>query len=102
LGIVKERGFIGKSSGISLVNAALNLKADVKREQRKDVLGHSHSPEQSADDQVGVDSGVAAWSSRRLQYWRWKPVSHHINIFAVFNLSFMSAVAERRVPHKDL
>ncbi|KAJ7926737.1 fungal-specific transcription factor domain-containing protein [Mycena leptocephala] len=73
LGIVKERGFIGKSSGISLVNAALNLKADVKREQRKDVLGHSHSPEQSADDQVGVDSGVAAWSSRRLQYWRWKP-----------------------------
>ncbi|KAJ7820488.1 hypothetical protein B0H13DRAFT_2451607 [Mycena leptocephala] len=62
----KDRGFIGKSSGISLINAAINLKADVKRKQHS----HSQSPEQSADDH---DSAVPAWPSRRLEYWRWRP-----------------------------
>jgi hypothetical protein len=77
LGIVKDRGFIGKSSEISLVNAAINLKVDVKREQHS----HCQSPEQSADDHVEVDSAVPAWPSWRLEYWRWKPVSRRIIIF---------------------
>ncbi|KAJ7883369.1 hypothetical protein B0H13DRAFT_2538142 [Mycena leptocephala] len=68
LGIVKDRGFIGKSSEISLVNAAINLKVDLKREQHS----HCQSPEQSADDHVEVDSAVPAWPSWRLEYWRWK------------------------------
>ncbi|KAJ7842623.1 hypothetical protein B0H13DRAFT_2413592 [Mycena leptocephala] len=66
--IVKDRGFIGKSSEISLVNAAINLKVDLKREQHS----HCQSPEQSADDHVEVDSAVPAWPSWRLEYWRWK------------------------------
>jgi hypothetical protein len=82
---MKERGFIGKSSEAILIKAAIDLKADVRREEREAALGHSHSPEQSLDDQVGADGGGATWRSRRLEYWRWKPVSDRIIIFPVFN-----------------
>ncbi|KAJ7926992.1 hypothetical protein B0H13DRAFT_1861756 [Mycena leptocephala] len=64
IGIGKERGFIGKGCGISLVNAAIDLKADANREQ-------------SLHDQVGVDGGVRAWSSRRSEYWAWKPCARN-------------------------
>ncbi|KAJ7923815.1 fungal-specific transcription factor domain-containing protein [Mycena leptocephala] len=73
MGVMKERGFIGKSSEAILIKAAIDLKADVRREEREAALGHSYSPEQSLDDQVGADGGGATWRSRRLEYWRWKP-----------------------------
>ncbi|KAJ7905864.1 fungal-specific transcription factor domain-containing protein [Mycena leptocephala] len=80
VGAMPERRFIGKSSGAVLVKAAIDLKADVKREEREEALGYSHSPyshspEQSLDDQSGEDSieDASAWTSRRLEYWTWKP-----------------------------
>ncbi|KAF7368513.1 Zn(2)-C6 fungal-type domain-containing protein [Mycena venus] len=76
VGMMKEHRFIGKSSGAMLVKAAIDLKANVKREE---ALGHS--PEQSFDDQDGGDEGLGSgseddgitWTSRRMQYWQWKP-----------------------------
>ncbi|KAJ7238334.1 fungal-specific transcription factor domain-containing protein [Mycena haematopus] len=66
--------FIGKSSGAMLVKAAIDLKADVKREEKAEALGRS--PEVSSDDRAETgdreDDGVS-WTSRRLQYWQWKP-----------------------------
>ncbi|KAJ7911379.1 fungal-specific transcription factor domain-containing protein [Mycena leptocephala] len=65
MGVMKERGFIGKSSEAILIKAAIDLKAD-----------HwviATLPSSPLDDQVGADGGGATWRSRRLEYWRWKP-----------------------------
>ncbi|KAJ7304700.1 fungal-specific transcription factor domain-containing protein [Mycena albidolilacea] len=55
--------FLGKSSGIGLVNAALNFK--------KDVNGDRY-PEQSLGDHSKRHADT--WTSRRLRYWTWKPL----------------------------
>ncbi|KAJ6496095.1 fungal-specific transcription factor domain-containing protein [Mycena sanguinolenta] len=64
--------FVGKSSGAVLVKAVLDLKADIKREEREEALG-------SLDNQSRVENGepegeAVAWTSRRLQYWTWRPL----------------------------
>ncbi|KAF8180539.1 fungal-specific transcription factor domain-containing protein [Mycena galopus ATCC 62051] len=60
---VGSRGnaFMGKSSGAFLVNAALDLKPDPNR-----------MPAQSHAENT-TTKGPGTWSSRRLQYWTWKP-----------------------------
>ncbi|KAF8179593.1 hypothetical protein K438DRAFT_2021624 [Mycena galopus ATCC 62051] len=63
--------FIGKSSGAALVKAAIDLKADVKREEKM-----GRSPEGSVDDQIGSEGREEdgdPWTSRRMQYWQWNP-----------------------------
>ncbi|KAF7335611.1 Zn(2)-C6 fungal-type domain-containing protein [Mycena venus] len=75
LATVKEHPFMGKSSGAALVKAAIELKADVKREELEEAI--SHSPNQSSfDNRISGNSGeqdTGAWTSRRMQYWTWKP-----------------------------
>ncbi|KAF7360056.1 Zn(2)-C6 fungal-type domain-containing protein [Mycena venus] len=73
VGTMGEHAFIGKSSGASLLRAAIDLKADAKR---KEESHHASSP--SLGDQIRADSkekiDPATWPSRRLQYWTsfWK------------------------------
>ncbi|KAF7375418.1 Zn(2)-C6 fungal-type domain-containing protein [Mycena sanguinolenta] len=69
--------FVGKSSGAVLVKAAIDLKADIKREEREKALGHSNKP--PFDNQSTVENGepegeAGTWTSRRLQYWTWRPL----------------------------
>lgn len=80
---MREHRFIGKSSGAMLVKAAIDLKADVKREEREASLSSypashpAHSPASSLEDEgqgQDEDDGVS-WTSRRMKYWQWKPVS---------------------------
>ncbi|KAJ7056003.1 fungal-specific transcription factor domain-containing protein [Mycena amicta] len=110
LGTVPEVRFMGKSSGVALVHAAIDLKADVKHRERRrasetaspastaNELSHSGSSgspvsavnghvsdaegtgagaEREGDDEDedwGTASGGGlAWTSRRLQYWTFKP-----------------------------
>ncbi|KAJ7670090.1 fungal-specific transcription factor domain-containing protein, partial [Mycena polygramma] len=54
VGPLSERRFIGKSSGVMLVNVAMNFKEDVKREERE-------------------EAARLSWSTRRLHFWGWKP-----------------------------
>ncbi|KAF8173174.1 fungal-specific transcription factor domain-containing protein [Mycena galopus ATCC 62051] len=61
--------FMGKSSGAAFVKAAIQLKEDVKREEREEALSHSTEP--SLDDRIKGDRD--AWTSRRPQYWMWRP-----------------------------
>ncbi|KAF7320542.1 Fungal-trans domain-containing protein [Mycena chlorophos] len=55
--------FVGQSSGISLVNAALDLKDEVKQQERMRHGGAGHAPE----------LGREIWRLRRIQYWGLKP-----------------------------
>ncbi|KAJ7872850.1 fungal-specific transcription factor domain-containing protein [Mycena olivaceomarginata] len=61
--------FVGKSSGAVLINAAIEMRADVKREE---ALG------QSLNGQIRGDiTDVGAWTSRRCQYWTPRPWGNH-------------------------
>ncbi|KAJ6480448.1 fungal-specific transcription factor domain-containing protein, partial [Mycena sanguinolenta] len=66
--------FIGKSSGAMLVKAAIDLKADVKREEKAEALARTPdlSPVEADAGDRDLDEGIS-WTSRRLQYWQWKP-----------------------------
>ncbi|KAJ6587578.1 fungal-specific transcription factor domain-containing protein [Mycena vulgaris] len=86
-----KRHFIGKSSGAVLIKAAIDLKADVRRGERRAgsedaspgslasprSLATDNSADSGSDDtdeDGDVDSGPGApWTSRRLQYWTFKP-----------------------------
>ncbi|KAJ7758388.1 fungal-specific transcription factor domain-containing protein [Mycena metata] len=81
-----ERRFIGKSSGATLIMAAIDLREDVKREEREDALswtngmsnGTGHPPEGSGDSsQDGSGGGggeeEGAWKSRRTRFWTFRP-----------------------------
>ncbi|KAJ6496048.1 fungal-specific transcription factor domain-containing protein [Mycena sanguinolenta] len=64
--------FLGKSSRAVLIKAAIDVKAHIKREEREEALG-------SLDDQSRAENGepegeAVAWTSRRLQYWTWRPL----------------------------
>ncbi|KAJ7872888.1 fungal-specific transcription factor domain-containing protein [Mycena olivaceomarginata] len=64
--------FMGKSSGAVLINAAIEMKADVKREEREEALS------QSLNSQIRGDiTDVGAWTSRRCQYWTPRPWGNH-------------------------
>ncbi|KAJ7141767.1 fungal-specific transcription factor domain-containing protein [Mycena crocata] len=114
VGAPPERRFIGKSSGAALVKAAIDLKADVKRGERRGMnssdgdsprshasaeqrhasgSGSHASPscdygvhaDEDRDAAVDDDAGSGSdsddeqgnagltWTSRRLQYWTFKP-----------------------------
>ncbi|KAJ7495520.1 fungal-specific transcription factor domain-containing protein [Mycena latifolia] len=84
VGPTKERRFIGKSSGAMLVKAAIDLKADVRRGERRaseDARSNSTGTppteggesEDASDEDGGEADGEPAWTSRRLQYWTFKP-----------------------------
>ncbi|KAK7052653.1 Zn(2)-C6 fungal-type domain-containing protein [Favolaschia claudopus] len=73
VGMMREHRFIGKSSGAMLVKAAIDLKADVKREEREEALAQSPVPSIEDKDKSGSEDDGVAWTSRRLQYWQWKP-----------------------------
>jgi hypothetical protein len=91
--MMRDHRFIGKSSGAMLVKAAIDLKADVKREEREALLSSypsSHpakSRESSLEDDEQDAKGKGAgdgceeeddgvsWTSRRIKYWQWKSVS---------------------------
>ncbi|KAJ7830660.1 fungal-specific transcription factor domain-containing protein [Mycena olivaceomarginata] len=102
VGMMREHRFIGKSSGAMLVKAAIDLKADVKREEREASLSSypsshpAHSRESSLeDDEQGAkgkgagdgsedEDDVASWTSRRMKYWQWKPwenTTRRTNVF---------------------
>ncbi|KAJ7169255.1 fungal-specific transcription factor domain-containing protein [Mycena crocata] len=91
-----EHSFVGKGSNPELVKVAIDLKADVKREEERRSLtpreerrsvtpGEGRSPhtniaaahgkESKAEerDDVQPSSGGPGWTSRRLQYWTFKP-----------------------------
>ncbi|KAJ7235617.1 fungal-specific transcription factor domain-containing protein [Mycena haematopus] len=62
--------FVGPSSGAYFALAAIDLKADIKREEREEAFGRSNEP--SPDNKIRADSGepyAGAWTSRRPQYW---------------------------------
>ncbi|KAJ7235609.1 fungal-specific transcription factor domain-containing protein [Mycena haematopus] len=70
--------FMGKSSGAALLSAAMDLKADIKREEREEALGHSHQP--TVDQPVRTDREPEAvtWNCRRLEYWTWRPAVNSV------------------------
>ncbi|KAJ7042345.1 fungal-specific transcription factor domain-containing protein [Mycena alexandri] len=84
-----ERRFIGKSSGAALIKAAIDLREDVKREEREEALsltngrtrimsnGHAHTPEGSGDYSqdggLGREEEELAWTSRRMRFWTFRP-----------------------------
>ncbi|KAF8139125.1 fungal-specific transcription factor domain-containing protein [Mycena galopus ATCC 62051] len=66
--------FFGKSSAAMLVNAALDLKMDPNA-NRKEAEGHPSLASQSVNEQNREnDKDPKRWTSRRLQYWTWKPM----------------------------
>jgi hypothetical protein len=69
---------MGKSSGAALINAAIEMKADVKREEREEALSQSLNGQIREDiaDVGAWTSGV--WTSQRCQYWTPRPVGQHI------------------------
>ncbi|KAJ7734069.1 fungal-specific transcription factor domain-containing protein [Mycena metata] len=73
-----ERRFIGKSSGAALIKAAIDLREDVKREERQGLsLTNGHTPDHPAynrtpDDGDGDGDGQA-WKSRRMRFWTFRP-----------------------------
>ncbi|KAJ7718356.1 fungal-specific transcription factor domain-containing protein [Mycena maculata] len=64
-----EQRFIGKSSNTNLIHAALDLKADVHRS------GNGKRGEYNEGEDSGSEHGEGAslWTSRRLQFWTFKP-----------------------------
>ncbi|KAJ7187374.1 fungal-specific transcription factor domain-containing protein, partial [Mycena filopes] len=64
LGRPLSETFYGKGSGATLINAALDLKADVQREE---AWGRGYAPEPS------VGPWRHGWTSRRMKYWAFKP-----------------------------
>ncbi|KAJ7664066.1 fungal-specific transcription factor domain-containing protein [Mycena rosella] len=80
IGTTPDRRFLGKSSGATLIKAAIDLKEDVRRVERR---AGSDYPTPEADELDGGDGedsgendddgGPAPWRSRRLQYWQFKP-----------------------------
>ncbi|KAJ7764189.1 fungal-specific transcription factor domain-containing protein [Mycena maculata] len=89
-----QRHFIGKSSGMALVSTAIDLKADVRRGERRigseDTMSYSYrapgvhwnaahhrngnGAANDADECSGSEDGEpTAWTSRRLQFWTFKP-----------------------------
>ncbi|KAJ6522868.1 fungal-specific transcription factor domain-containing protein [Mycena capillaripes] len=105
-----EHRFIGKSSGAMLVKVAVDLKKNVKREEREIALG-LHSREQSfEDDSVdggnGEDAGgLLVWPSRRLQYWHWKPwgnTAHRTPAYRFPSEARMSQFIELYFTHQNM
>ncbi|KAJ7149657.1 fungal-specific transcription factor domain-containing protein, partial [Mycena filopes] len=64
LGRPLSETFYGKSSSVTLINAALDLKADV---QRGEAWGRGYAPEPS------LGPWRHGWTSRRMKYWDCKP-----------------------------
>ncbi|KAJ7673839.1 fungal-specific transcription factor domain-containing protein [Mycena polygramma] len=107
VGAAPERRFIGKSSGAMLVKAAIDLRDNVKREEREVALGHS--PEQSLDDTNNPPSGEEneplSWPSRRVQYWTWKPwenTAHRTHTYKFPSAPRMAAFIELYFTHQNM
>ncbi|KAJ6522875.1 fungal-specific transcription factor domain-containing protein [Mycena capillaripes] len=112
VGSPPEQRFMGKSSEAMLVKVAIDLKENVKREEREIalVLGR-HSREQSReDDSVEGESGENGegpliWPSRRLQYWRWKPLrntAHRTHAYDFPSEARMSQFIELYFTHQNM
>ncbi|KAJ7610745.1 fungal-specific transcription factor domain-containing protein [Mycena polygramma] len=67
MGPLSERRFIGKSSGVMLLNVAMDLKEHAKREEQN---AHGHATEYAEDES---ETARLSWSTRRLHFWTWKP-----------------------------
>ncbi|KAJ6522876.1 fungal-specific transcription factor domain-containing protein [Mycena capillaripes] len=112
VGSMPEHRFMGKSSEAVLVKVAIDLKENVKREEREIalVLGR-HSREQSReDDSVEGESGENGegpliWPSRRLQYWHWKPLgntAHRTHMYNFPSEARMSQFIELYFTHQNM
>ncbi|KAJ7051553.1 fungal-specific transcription factor domain-containing protein [Mycena amicta] len=85
---LSEVRFLGKSSGVALVKATMDLKADVNHRERRTASDGVESRALDGNDEeddrdrmsaasASVLSGnVLAWTSRRPQYWTFKPWEH--------------------------
>ncbi|KAJ7042349.1 fungal-specific transcription factor domain-containing protein [Mycena alexandri] len=67
IGSAHQRRFVGKSSDEALVKVALDLKEDVKREERRHLDGHNNS---DSDEEADAR---APWTSRRIRFWTFRP-----------------------------
>ncbi|KAJ6540579.1 fungal-specific transcription factor domain-containing protein [Mycena capillaripes] len=112
VGSTLEQPFMGKSSGAVLLKVAIDLKENVtwKERERALVLGR-HSREQSRED-VSVEGesgengvGPLTWSSRRLQYWHYRPLgntAHHTHAYMFPSEARMSQFIELYFTHQNM
>ncbi|KAJ6522874.1 fungal-specific transcription factor domain-containing protein [Mycena capillaripes] len=107
-----EHRFMGKSSGAMLVKVAIDLKENVKREEREIALGHPSREPSLEDGSVGSESedddGTdphLLWPSRRLQYWHWKPwenTAHRTHAYKFPSQARMSQFIDLYFTHQNM
>ncbi|KAJ7673799.1 fungal-specific transcription factor domain-containing protein [Mycena polygramma] len=98
------RGFVGKSSGAMLVKAAIDLRDDVKREHTMNLTGEPSLDDFAHEQSEEEDAGASpSWSSRRLQYWTWKPnTAHRTNTYSFPTDLHLGELVELYFTHQNM
>ncbi|KAJ7657176.1 fungal-specific transcription factor domain-containing protein [Mycena polygramma] len=88
MGPLSERRFIGKSSGVMLLNVAMDLKEHAKREEQN---AHGHTNDLTEDES---ETARLSWSTRRLHFWTWKPWESTVRPAPTYRLPSQARLAE--------
>ncbi|KAJ6592379.1 fungal-specific transcription factor domain-containing protein [Mycena capillaripes] len=110
VGSEPKHRFMGNSSDALLaMKVAIDIKENVKREEREIAQGR-HSREQPFDDESvrgesEEEGGPIIWPSRRLQYWQWKPwgsTAHRTHTYKFPSQAHMSQLIELYFTHQNM
>ncbi|KAJ7657154.1 fungal-specific transcription factor domain-containing protein [Mycena polygramma] len=95
-----RRRFVGKSSGVMLLNVAMNLKERVKREESEVALGHGDA-DNPVEDQS--DKNRVSWSTRRLRSRPYKPNTEpRVPTYRLPSEARMTELIEQYFTHQNI